>query len=92
MYLIDMEPMYPNFTPYIATILFIFFVYFGPRWWQVPMLLLSLLGVCWTRFFLYPFLRWGLRKSGYKGKAKWISRLLPLDVAQPEFETFSVED
>lgn len=69
-YLIDMNPIYLNFTPIGWFMAFAVLVLFGFSWWITPGVVITLLGVFWTPEFYYIMFRLGLKKAGYKGKVK----------------------
>ena len=68
--IMDIKPLYFNFSVFgwfmSAGALFMF----GFGWWLWPGIILGCLGVFWTADFYFFMAKLGLRKAGYKGKIK----------------------
>jgi hypothetical protein len=76
--LMDITPIYFNYSIYgwfmsAGTLLL-----FGFGWWMWPGIVLGCLGLFWTSEFYFVMTKLGLRRTGYKGKIKRmkLSRLI----------------
>jgi hypothetical protein len=71
--LMDIQPLYFNFTIFgwLASIGSLIILGFG--WWIIPGIVFGCLGVFWTSEFYYWMAKLGLRKAVYKGKVKSVS-------------------
>ena len=72
-FVVNMEPLYFNFSwfgwPIAAGALLIG----GFGWWVIPGLLLGCFGVFWSRKFFYYICVKGLRKAGYNGPVEMLN-------------------
>lgn len=73
MYLVYLEPVYFNFTPFIWVIVGALLFYKGWTWWLIIPMVLGSLGIFWSKYFFYYMLKLGLKKAGYKDKVKLVS-------------------
>lgn len=65
-YLIQMKPVYPNFTLIVWFIFFCTVMVFGYKLYvHIPMVVVGLLGIFWTRHFFFFMMKKGLKKAGY---------------------------
>jgi len=72
LYIINMEPVYMDFSPFIMLSALATYLVWGFRWWTISLMCLSLIRVFWSRYFFYFFLRRGLKKKGYDDKIKLV--------------------
>lgn len=70
---VSMKPVYFNFAPYILFMNFVLILAFGLRWFNYVLFIISLVGVLWSKYFFYFFLKLGLKKKGYKGNTSLVS-------------------
>jgi len=71
--IINIEPIYPNLT-FIGWIYCVSVLFFGiSLYWLIPGIIISLLGLFWSKYFFYLILLFGLRKETYKGKIKMVN-------------------
>ena len=74
-YLILMKPAFPPF--YLMGAFFGLLILFIKQtiftWWNIPSITFLLLGLFWSKYFIYIILKFGLKKKGYKGKVNLIS-------------------
>ena len=68
--LIDIQPLYFNFTIFGWLLAVGTLIAFGFGWWLIPGIVLGCLGVFWTADFYFLMAKLGLRKAGYTGKVK----------------------
>jgi hypothetical protein len=73
LYVVDINPIYPNVTPFVFLSFIFVVVVWGWAWWMLSLLILSSAYFFWTKWFFYPILKRGLRKSGYSGEVKLCS-------------------
>jgi len=68
---VEIKPVYFNFSMYIWLAAAISWIWFGLRWWT---LLIAGIGfVCsmfWNKLFYYVMFRQGLKKAGYTGRVR----------------------
>lgn len=69
-YILDMTPIYPNFSVIGWFMVFGVLVMAGFSYWIIPGIIISLLGIFWTAEFYYFAFRLGLYKHGYRGEIK----------------------
>jgi hypothetical protein len=70
---LDIAPIYPNFSILGWLYTLIFFYFFGFSLLLIPGLIVILLSIFWSRYFFILFVYLGLKKLGYKNKIKLIS-------------------
>lgn len=80
-YLIQISPLYPNYTPYIWIIGIFLFYFRGPHWLHIPIIILGCLGLFWSRYFYYWMFRLGAKKKGSNSKLSLLSDRKTLEVA-----------
>ncbi len=72
-YVVQMDPVYFNFTWLIWLVFFASIIGFGFRYkWHIPMMLIASLGIFWTRYFFFFMMKKGLKKAGYLGPIRMI--------------------
>lgn len=74
MYIINIEPIYINFTPLVWALAIGGYFITGFHWWHYGLIAVGCLGIFWTKYFFYFFLKKGLKKKGYTGKTKLINK------------------
>lgn len=70
LYLLELRPVYPNPLMLGWILTFAAFILWGVSWILLPGLILQAAAFFWSKWFFYLILRLGLRKEGYKGKAR----------------------
>lgn len=73
LYVVDMEPLYPNMVPIglMAVIGTLIFTGFQVTWWLAPGVFFCLPGLLRTRLYVFIMLGVGLRfKAKYRGKLR----------------------
>ena len=70
LYVVDIKPIYFNASPFVFLSLCFMVVLWGWSWWMMFLVVFSSSYFFWTKWFFYPILKHGLRKSGYKGTVK----------------------
>lgn len=74
-WVIDMKPIYPDLSLFFGWLPFgITYYFFGWRWWQTLFLIICCSTVLWSAYFHYSMCVVGLRKYGYKGKIRFLSK------------------
>lgn len=74
MFVVSICPIYINFTPVVWGLAVVGALVFGIHWWHIALAGIGCLGIFWTKYFFYIFLKMGLRKNGYKGKIKLLGK------------------
>jgi hypothetical protein len=68
--IIDIKPMYPNFTLFVALIGFAGFVISGLWFFMLVLLVALSLSLFWTKYFFIFMFKVALKRGGYKGQVK----------------------
>lgn len=69
-YVIEMTPVYYNFSVFGYVYILIIYVFIGLSLWAIPGIILVIMGLFWSKYFFFFMLKIGLKKYGYKGKIK----------------------
>jgi len=64
---IDINPIFYNFSLFGWLMLGGFYYAFGLSYWLIPCIVIGILGIFWTSYFFSFISVKGLRKSGYTG-------------------------
>lgn len=75
-YLVDMQPVYPEFYKWGILLFIISFVISGYSisLWLLPGIVVYSIGFFWSKYFIYLMLRVGLHRHGYKGPIRMVKR------------------
>lgn len=79
-YIVNMEPIYPNYTFYIWLIGAGLLWWRGLFWLHIPIVLLGSLGLFWSKYFFYFMLDKGSKKHGRESKLKLLSNKKVMEV------------
>lgn len=72
-YVVGIEPIYINFTPYVWMLGGATLLLWGFNWFHFVIIGVGSLSIFWSKYFFYYMLKRGLRKNGYKGKMKLLT-------------------
>jgi len=72
LHIVEISPIYMNFTIFGWLLCFIFFFLRGFTWWLAPGIVLGCLGIFWTAPFFRMMYKKGMRKAGYLNDVKSI--------------------
>jgi hypothetical protein len=73
-FVLSMTPIYFNFPLILLITGATTLVLFGWQWYTITQLAIGGLSVAWTPAFIYFFFLLGLKKAGYKGDVKLLSK------------------
>jgi len=70
---VDIRPLYPNFSVFGWMTAVVLFVLFGLSWWLLPCVFIGCLGVFWSNHFYFWVNKKSLRRALYDGSIKRLS-------------------
>jgi len=70
---VDIRPLYPNFSVFGWMTAVVLFVLFGLSWWLLPCVFIGCLGVFWSNHFYFWVTKKSLRRVLYDGSIKRLS-------------------
>jgi len=73
LFIVKMQPLYPNFTYFIWMVVVAVYFYKGLHWIHIPGMLLGSLCFFWSKYFFNLMLQMGAKKHGCKAKISMIN-------------------